>query len=309
MSTRPIRIGISACLLGEKVRYDGGHKRDAYAVRTLARHVELLPVCPEVAIGLGVPRAPIHLVLRDGAVRAVGVADPARDVTDALAGYGRRISRSLEDISGYVFKRRSPSCGLHDVAVEGGTRAGRGIYADAVLQALAPLPSADEADLADAARRDNFLERVFAFRRWQALVATGVTTAGLVQFHAAHKLALMAHSPRSVSELGRLVAHADPVERVAGDYIVRFMQTLSRPATAARHENALLHMLGYLKKRLDRADKAEMLDVIRRYRAQRVPRAAVLKLLRRHFKRHPDVYISRQTYLYPSTEEKTLRRL
>jgi uncharacterized protein YbgA (DUF1722 family)/uncharacterized protein YbbK (DUF523 family) len=307
---RRIRIGISSCLLGQKVRYDGGHKRDYYVVRSLVRHVELLPVCPEVGIGLGVPRAPIHLIRQGGAVRAVGVDDRSLDVTDALAAYAKAMSRSLDGISGYIFKQRSPSCGLRDVPVGGrGTRNGRGIYADAFLQTHRFVPAVDEAELADPALRDNFIERVFAYHRWQALTARGVTARRLAEFHAMHKVALMAHSPRAVTELGRFAAQAGSIEQAAGKYLARFMETLSQPPTAARHENALLHMMGYLKQRIDRADKAELLDAIRRYRADRAPRSAVLKLLRRHFRRHPDAYISRQTYLYPSLEEKTLRRL
>jgi uncharacterized protein YbgA (DUF1722 family)/uncharacterized protein YbbK (DUF523 family) len=309
VSVRRVRIGISSCLLGQKVRYDGGHKRDNYVVRSLARHVELLPVCPEVGIGLGVPRAPIHLVRRGKEVRAVGVDDRTIDVTDALTAYAKTMSRSLGDISGYIFKQRSPSCGLQGVAVDGGIRSGRGIYADAFLQVHDSLPAADEAELGNPVLRDNFIEQVFAYHRWQELMARGVTANRLAEFHAMHKLALMAHSPRAVTELGRLIAQAGPIEQVAGKYFARFMQILSQPPTAARHENALLHMMGYLKKRLDRKAKAELLDAIRRYRAERAPRSVVLKLLRRHFRRHPDAYILRQTYLYPSPEEKMLRRL
>jgi len=309
VSTR-IRLGISSCLLGEKVRYDGGHKRDGYIMRTLARYFELVPVCPEVGIGLGVPRAPIWLVRRGATLRAVGVDDPALDVTDALAAYAQTMARGLGDVSGYIFKRRSPSCGLRDVAVDGDEDSGgRGIYADAFLNAHGDLPAADEAELADPAARDNFLERVFAYRRWQDLAAAGVTRAGLTQFHAMHKLALMAHAPRAATELGRIAADIGRIEDIANAYVTRFMQTLAQRTTPARHENALLHMMGYLKKQIDRADKAEMLNAIKRYRVGKVPRAAVLKLLRRRFKRHPDAYILRQTYLYPGTEEKTLRRL
>lgn len=310
MSTPFVRIGISSCLLGQKVRYDGGHKRVSYIVRTLTRHVDLVPVCPEVGIGLGVPRAPIHLIQHADRIRAIGVDDTTIDVTDALAAYGRAMSRSLHGISGYIFKQRSPSCGLHGVPVHGnGARRGRGIYADAFLGAHGDLPTADETDLVGPALRDNFLERVFAYRRWQTLLADGVTVAGLTAFHAIHTLALMAHSPRSVAELGRMVADVGKVEHTSGRYIARFMEVLSHPATPARHENVLLHIMGYLKKKLGPRDKAEVLDAIRRYRANRAPRSVVLTLLRRHFRRHPDAYMLQQTYLYPSVEEKTLRRL
>lgn len=163
-----IRLGVSSCLLGERVRYDGNHKRDEYVVRALGAHFDLVPVCPEMAIGLGVPRAPIHLVGDPGAPRAVGVDDATRDVTDRLAAYGHRMARALDDISGYVFKSRSPSCGLEQVAVHAGDRAigtASGIYARAFMDARPLLPVTDEAQLQDPEERARFIERVHAYHR------------------------------------------------------------------------------------------------------------------------------------------------
>jgi uncharacterized protein YbgA (DUF1722 family)/uncharacterized protein YbbK (DUF523 family) len=306
-----IRIGISSCLLGEPVRYDGGHKREPYVARTLARHFELIPVCPEVAIGMGVPRAPIQLVGCAGAVRAVGREDPTLDVTAALGAYGRRMAGALDDVSGYLFKSRSPSCGVAGVPVHGGARigAGRGIYADAFLAAHPHLPVAEESSLGDAAARDNFLERVFAYHRWQQLLAHGVTAARLEAFHATHKLALMAHRPRAVSELGRIVARAGRARapRAATEYLGGFMSALAVPATPARHENALLHAMGFLKRELDRNQKAELLAAIAGVR--RGEAAPARRLLRRHFRRHRHAEIARQLYLYPEPLERRLRRL
>jgi uncharacterized protein YbbK (DUF523 family) len=158
-----LRIGVSSCLLGERVRYDGGHKRNKWIARTLARHFELVPVCPEVAIGLGVPRPPIRLVLRAGKVRAVGVHDPLLDVSHALTRYGREMAVTLDDLCGYVFKARSPSCSVAGIAVKGARETHAGLYAAAFLKAHPLLPVEDEERLQDAALRRQFLARVRAY--------------------------------------------------------------------------------------------------------------------------------------------------
>lgn len=308
-----IRIGISSCLLGERVRYDGGHKRDRYIATTLARHVEFVPVCPEVAIGLGVPRPPVELVGRPGSVRARRRDDPRLDVTGKLAAYGSRMARSLADVSGYLFKARSPSCGLHAVPVHDGRRPrrGRGVYADAFLQAHPDLPAEEEGGLADSDRRDNFLERVIAYHDWQSLVAGGVTAARLEQFHVAHRLSLMAHSARAVSELGGIVTRAGRGQaRAAADaYLAGFMRALARPATMARHHNVLQYALGYLERELDRDEKATLLAAMERRRRGSMTQKAMLALMRRHFRRHPHAYLARQTYFFPDARERALRGL
>ncbi len=312
MSPR-IRIGISSCLLGEAVRYDGMHKFDSYIVRMLGRYFDFEPVCPEVGIGLGVPRMPIHLIGRPGNARAVGRDDPRTDVTQTLARYGRRMGRELDDVSGYIFKSRSPSCGLQRVPVHasGRTRSGRGIYAEALLSTQPWLPATDETQLSDPLLRDNFLERVFAYRRWQESVATGLNAAGLADFHAAHTLALMAHRPRAVSELGGLVALAERgrTGALAQEYLVIFFSTLTRPATKARHMAVLQRILDHLHRKLGRSESAALRNAIRDFSADKLPRARVLTMFRRHFRGLADPAIVRQTYLYPDTIEQRLRRI
>jgi len=307
------RLGISSCLLGQRVRYDGHRKRDSYVSDTLARHFELVPVCPEVAIGLGVPRPPIRLVGSVTHPRAVGVDDPALDVTVALAAYGRRQARALDGICGYIFKSKSPSCGLERVKVyrrgAAAPRVGTGIYA-AAFRAAAPLvPLEEEGRLNDPARRDSFLERAFAYHRWQELKAAGVTAARLVEFHAAHKLVLMAHGPARYAALGRVVARAGrgSIRMTAARYIEGFMQALARPATRRMHANVLMHVAGYLKRQLDAGDRAELRQAIEAYRTTAMPLLVPVTLLRHHFRRHPDPWIARQAYLYPDAHELTLR--
>jgi uncharacterized protein YbgA (DUF1722 family)/uncharacterized protein YbbK (DUF523 family) len=308
-----IRIGISSCLLGEKVRFDGNHKHDSFLTGTLGRFFEWVPVCPEVAIGLGIPRPPIRLTGSPAAPRAVGVKDPGMDVTDRLADYGRRQAHKLDDICGYIFKSKSPSCGMERVKVYQGSGApaarGRGIYADAFLAAQPWLPAEEEGRLGDTRLRENFIERVFVYRRWQELTDRELTASRLVEFHTRHKLALMAHDVEGYRALGRFVARAGRrVSRETGhEYIRRLMESLKRPATQARHANVLMHLMGYLKKRLDAADKAEMLELIHAYRRGEAPFAAPLILLRHHFRRFPDPYIAQQTYLHPDPRELLLR--
>ncbi len=308
-----IRIGISSCLLGQKVRYDGNHQHDSFLTGTLGRFFEWVPVCPEVAIGLGVPRPPIRLTGSPAAPRAVGVKDASIDVTDKLAAYGRKQARALDGISGYVFKSKSPSCGMERVKVyqHAGAPAarGRGIYADAFLAAQPWLPAEEEGRLGNPLLRENFIERVFVYRRWQELLARGLTAGRLGEFHARHKLALMAHDVEACRALGRWVAQARSrhLTTLAQDYISRLMEALKRPSTPARHANVLMHLMGYLKNNLDAADKAELLELIHAYRRGETLRVAPLTLLLHHFRLQPDVYIAGQTYLHPDPRELLLR--
>ncbi|MDH5512690.1 MAG: DUF523 and DUF1722 domain-containing protein [Gammaproteobacteria bacterium] len=308
-----IRLGISSCLLGQKVRFDGNHKHDSFLTGTLGEYFEWVPVCPEVAIGLGIPRPPIRLVGSPGSPRAVGVKDDTLDVTDRLASYGRQQSRQLDDLCGYVFKSKSPSCGMERVKIyqRAGipAKSGRGIYAEAFLSAQPWLPAEEEGRLSDPRLRENFIERVFVYRRWQEHTAHGLTAARLVEFHTRHKLALMAHDVEAYRALGRLVAQAGRrnLKETGQEYLARLMQALQRLATPARHANVQMHLMGYLKKHLDSDDKAELLGMIHAFRRGEVPFAGPLTLLRHHFRRHPDPYIAAQTYLNPDSRELLLR--
>ena len=312
-SSVKIRLGISSCLLGQRVRYDGNHKLDSFLTDTLGQYFEWVPVCPEVAIGLGVPRPPIRLVGSTAAPRAVGVQDDSIDVTDKLAAYGKQQARKLTDLSGYVFKSRSPSCGMERVKVYphagAPAKSGRGVYADAFLAAQPWLPAEEEGRLSNPHLRENFIERVFVYRRWQEHTARGLTAARLVEFHTRHKLALMAHDVVAYSALGRLVAQAGRhhLKESGREYLVRLMQAFQHLATRQRHANVLLHLMGYLKKHLDAGDKAELLAMIHAYRRGEAPFAAPLTLLKHHFRRHPDLYVAGQTYLNPDPRELLLR--
>lgn len=312
-SSEKIRIGISSCLLGQEVRFDKGHKRDGFITGTLSEYFEFVPLCPEVAIGLGVPREPIRLVGGAESPRAVGVRTESLDVTDALVDYGRRMARELGDVSGYIFKSKSPSCGMERVKIYTSkgpaSKNGIGLYAREIMRGRPLLPVEEEGRLNDPVLRENFIERVFAYRRWQDATASRLTPAKIVAFHTAHKLSLMAHSPEQYRSLGRLVADAGkrPLAELAEAYITGFMEAMKRRATRKRHANVLMHLMGYLKRKLDSEDKAELREVIDAYRLGYVPLVVPITLLNHHFRRHPDPYVARQIYLNPHPKELMLR--
>jgi uncharacterized protein YbbK (DUF523 family)/uncharacterized protein YbgA (DUF1722 family) len=268
---RPIKVGISACLLGNEVRYDGGHKRDAFLADTFGRFVDWVPVCPEVECGLGTPREAMRLVRMGNDVRMITVKT-GTDLTARMEKFARRRLPSLvqEGLSGYIFKKDSPSCGLERVKVYdvgAPTRSGRGLFAAALVERLPHLPVEEEGRLSDARLRENFVERVFAYWRLRALFDSTWTVKALVRFHTAHKLMVMAHSPEAYRHLGRLTAEAAgcPRAEVARRYEERFMTALAVIATPRRHTDVLQHMLGSFKGRLGRESKAELAVALCRF--------------------------------------------
>jgi uncharacterized protein YbgA (DUF1722 family)/uncharacterized protein YbbK (DUF523 family) len=309
-----IRLGVSACLLGHEVRYDGGHKRDAFLTDILGPFVEWVPVCPEMEVGLGVPRPPIRLVGDPAAPRLV-VEKSGEDLTARMRRWasGRIDALAALGLHGYVLKRGSPSCGLVRVRVydDDGRpgRVGRGMFAAALTDALPLLPVEEEGRLTDAGIRESFIERVFAAARWQAFSASRPRVRDLVAFHAAHKFAILAHSPRDDAELGRLVAGAGP--RLAPDtlatYGTRFTQALAVRATRVRHVNVLQHLAGFLKRQLTADERAELGEVIAEYRRGLVPLVVPLTLLKHHVRRLGVAYLADQVYLSPHPKELMLR--
>lgn len=309
-----IRIGISMCLLGEEVRFDGGHKRDAFLVDTFGHYVEWLPVCPEVEIGLGTPREPIHLVRSEKAIRLVGVKSGS-DHSDAMREYAAKKAEELArlELCGFILKKDSPSCGMERVKIynPGGVseRTGRGLFADALMARLPYLPVEEEGRLSDPRLRDNFVERVFACRRLHDLFGGRWTIGHLVRFHTAHKLVLMAHSPTAYGVLGRLVAGGKALSRpeLRERYERRFMEALAVIATPRRHANVLYHILGYFKTPLDGDSRAELAATIEDYRNGLVPLIVPITLVRHHVRRLAVSYLAGQAYLEPHPKELMLR--
>ncbi len=318
MNEQAICVGVSSCLMGEEVRFDGGHKQDRFIRNTLSEHFRLVPVCPEVAIGLGTPRQPIHLMERGRGeakeIRVVGVKDASLDVTEALNDYADRMADRLGGrISGYLLKNKSPSCGMERVKVyndsgQPGSNA-PGAYAARLMERLPNLPMEEEGRLNDDVLRENFIQRVYVYHRWQTLLAEGLTPARLVDFHTRHKLMLLAHDQAEYRRMGRLVARAGemPVEELAETYETRLMGTLRKRASRRDHANVLYHLMGYLKIPLDSHDRMEIVDTIEEYRQGRVPLVVPLTLLEHHFRRHPHPYVEAQHYLRPYPRELMLR--
>jgi uncharacterized protein YbgA (DUF1722 family)/uncharacterized protein YbbK (DUF523 family) len=314
-----IRLGISACLLGQEVRFDGGHKRDPFLADILGPHVEWVPVCPEVEMGLGTPRETLRLVRVEGSTRMITTRTEV-DHTDGMNSWAKRRLDALakEDLSGYVLKKDSPSCGMERVKVyeadEGmPARNGRGLFAAALLARVPLLPVEEEGRLSDARLRENFIERVFAYRRLKDLFASwgrGAPGRGaLVAFHTAHKMSLLAHSTTAYQELGRLVARAGELTRadLQSQYETRFMQTLALPATTRRHTNVLTHMAGHLKKLIDAPSRQELAACIDEYRRGLVPLVVPITLIRHHVRMHDVEYLRGQIYLEPHPRELMLR--
>ena len=307
-------LGISACVLGEEVRYDGGHKRTAFVTDVLAHFVRFVSVCPEVEIGLGIPRETIHLVARENGIRLLGTRSE-RDHTDAMRAYARRKMKELErlDLSGYILKKDSPSCGMARVRLYTdtgpATRTGVGLYAAALLAAFPDLPVEEEGRLLDARLRENFVERVFAYRRVQNLFAARWTMGELVRFHTAEKLLHLAHDPATYTALGRLVATARGRERrsLAATYRRTCMQGLAKLATVRKNVNVLQHIQGYFKKCASEADRRELQGIIEDFGKGLVPLVVPITLIRHLARRYEVSYLVGQTYLEPHPKELMLR--
>jgi uncharacterized protein YbgA (DUF1722 family)/uncharacterized protein YbbK (DUF523 family) len=313
-SSPAVRIGVSSCLLGQKVRFDGGHKRDAFLVDTFGEFVEWVPVCPEIEVGMGLPREPIRLIRSAAAIQLVGVKS-ATDHTESMTRYSERRVEKLarENLDGYILKKDSPSCGMERVKVYdpngSPARTGRGLFAAALIARCPLLPVEEEGRLSDPRLRDNFVERVFAYRRLRDLWAGRWTLRALVEFHTAHKLTLLAHSPEVYRALGRLVATASALARteVQARYEAGFMRGMATLATPRKHVNVLQHMLGYFRKALDDQSRAELADTVADYQRGLVPLIVPVTLFRHHVRRCGVTYLAGQTYLDPHPKELMLR--
>lgn len=313
-ATRPLRIGVSRCLLGEQVRFDGGHKRDVFLTEALAPFVEWVPVCPEVEVGLGTPRESMRLVGDKDEPRLLTIKTLV-DHTRAMHHFSQRRVRELEalDLCGYVFKKDSPSCGLERVRIYGShgmpMRNGTGLFAKAFTDRFPLVPVEEEGRLSDPTLRENFIERVFAYRRWRDLTLSRVTRQAIVAFHTVHKYLLLAHSRPHYQALGRLVGQADrytPAE-LAEHYGVQFMEALRVKATVRKHVNVLHHILGYFKDQLREKARDQLREVIDDYHKGLTPLIVPLTLVRHYVNLFDVSYIQNQVYLNPHPKELMLR--
>ena len=311
---RPLRIGISACLLGQTVRYDGGHKRDHFLTDVLAGFVEWVPVCPEMEAGFGTPREAMRLVRGENGIRLMTI-NSQQDVTAPLQNASARRIHALEheDLSGYVLKANSPSCGLMRVKLHDGSRmpsrSGRGLFAGALAEHFPHLPLEEEGRLSDARIRENFIERIFGYWRLRGLFRKGWTVADLVRFQTAHKLILMSHSPKAATALGRIVGDAKALGRGETErrYSDGFMSALAVMTTARRHTNVLQHMAGYFSRQLDKDSRDELHATIDDYHRGLVPLIVPITLIRHHVLVCHVEYLAGQLYLAPHPKELMLR--
>jgi len=309
-----IPVGISSCLLGESVRFDGGHKQHSYVQKTLGEYFEFKPFCPEVAIGLGIPRKPIRLIRQAGSeeIRCVSTVDASKDFTDDLVNIAQQQAHWQGDLCGYILKRGSPSCGMERVKVYSDKgmpfNDGAGIYAATMMKRFPELPCEEEGRLGDSKLRENFVQRVYVMWRWKQLLESGITVGKLVDFHARHKLILMSHDQQDYRQLGKLVAgiRKDNLQEMLTVYLADLMRALKKIATAGNHVNVLQHIQGYLKQNLDRDDKQELVQCIEEYRSGVVPLIVPITLLNHHFRRNPNEYIERSWYMKPYPAELSL---
>lgn len=309
-----INVGVSACLLGQKVRYDGGHKHDHYITDTLGRFFTFVPVCPEVESGMPTPREAMRLE-GDPAAPRLMTRQSRIDKTEQMLSYCRAKLVELEkaDLCGFIFKKDSPSSGLFRVKVytDSGmpVKNGSGLFAAAFARRFPLLPMEEEGRLFDAALRENFIERVFSYRRWKDFLGNAPDIGKLVTFHTAQKLLLMAHSPKHYREMGVLVAHAREInqEELFSRYEELFMTGLALQATAKKNTNVLQHIMGYFKKELSPNEKAELQEIISSYHNHLLPLVVPLTLLRHYVNKYEQKYLQGQVYLSPHPAELMLR--
>ncbi len=309
-------LGIGACVYGQRVRYNGESKRAQPLMRRVDTHFELRPFCPEVAIGLGVPREPIRLVgdAEDGSVRAMDSDSQTKDYTDQLESHAAKVLEQNPDLCGYILVKGSPSCGWervkrynqdgHSVASDS-----RGVFAQAMHSIDPLLPLEDDGRLNDPGLRESFFCRAYAYASWKSLLANGLSKASLLEFYSEHKYLVMAHHYESYRRIGRLLADlkADRLETIADEFITLLMTALSKPASRHSHSNALMHVMGYLKRCISSEERQEMRALIEDYRQGVVPLVVPVTLLKHHFARHDVPYMARQNFLSPYPEQLQLR--
>ncbi|GIU04299.1 YbgA family protein [Shewanella morhuae] len=306
-----IQIGISACLLGEKVRFDGGHKNSTYCNQEIKQFFDYVPVCPEMAIGLGAPRKSIRLV-RDGETVLVQSGDGSLDVTDKLNEYSESKVQELDFLGGYLLCAKSPTCGMervteYKIGTNNGSKSGIGVFARKLMERYPLLPVEEEGRLHDLVLRENFFTRVYAYHDWQLMKHEGLTKHKLVKFHSRYKYLLMAHSPTWYRDLGPIVAHIDDLEQSATRYFEGFMTALKINATRKNHTSTLQHIQGYFKKHLSKEQKNELSEAIMKYREGLLPLLVPITLINHYLREFPTPYIEEQVYLHPHPEALKLR--
>jgi uncharacterized protein YbgA (DUF1722 family)/uncharacterized protein YbbK (DUF523 family) len=309
-----VRLGISSCLLGDPVRWNAGHKLDRFLANTLGQFVDYVPVCPEVEAGFGVPRESMRLVGDPEKPRLITFKSKT-DQTDQMLRWARKRVKELEkeDLHGFIFKSDSPSSGMIRVKVytEKGmpVKKGVGMFAREFMAHFPLIPAEDDGRLHDPHIRENFVERIFALRRWRQTVENGKNMGNLVDFHTRNKLLILSHSPKHYKVMGKLVAEGKPMplKELYAQYETTLMEALALKASPKKHLNVLQHLMGYFKKQLSKDEKQELLDVFDRYRREFVPLVVPLTLINHFVRKYDQPYLKLQTYLNPHPVELKLR--
>ena len=308
-----IILGISACLTGDQVRFDKSHKKSDFCMNQLGKFVEYQKFCPEVAVGLPVPRPTIRQIKREDMIH-VSRPDGSMDVTDEMNNYANKVASKISHLSGFVFMKGSPSCGMSRVKVyyehgKGCEHDGIGLFAKQIMEQNPNLPCEENGRLNDPHLRENFVLRVFTYKKWQNLIANGITKHKMIEFHSQQKYMVMSHNVSAYKVLGKLLGekHDLPVEELAEQYITILMKAIKKPASRKNHTNTLQHLQGYFKKHLTKENKQELAENIIAYHDGLIPLLSPLTLINHHLINHPNEYLAKQAYLSPYPKDLKLR--
>jgi len=311
---KKIKVGISACLLGQPVRFNGSHKNSPFCSDVLSQWFEFVPICPEVEIGMGIPREPIRLVNENNQIRVKNVTDQSKDYTEELHALADKRAPELHDLCGYIFMQKSPSCGVFRVKVYNSngmpeTNPAMGAFAFQLKKHHPLMPMEEAGRINDIRLRENFIIRVFANHDWRENVLKQPAAKDIVAFHTRYKFLLQAHSEAIYRQLGQLVADAGvrPLNAVIQEYFILFTECLSQVAKINNHVNVLLHMLGFLKTKLPAEAKASIIKLIDRYKEQKVSLIVPVTMLKHYVEIYKVEYLLNQKYLSPYPYELGLR--
>jgi uncharacterized protein YbgA (DUF1722 family)/uncharacterized protein YbbK (DUF523 family) len=314
MKNEKPEIGIGACLVGQAVRYNGDSKRSNPHIDRLQDCLSPRAFCPEMAIGLGVPRETVRLVGEPGDLRLTDSATQSANHTAAMVDYAARVVEKNPDMAGYILVKGSPSCGYQRVKrynEDGNAVASdaSGVFATALMQLDPLLPVEEDGRLHDDRLRENFISRVYAYHDWKQLLKTGISRHSLTGFWARYKYQAMASDVSGYRQIGRMLAESRgvPLEQLAEKFITLLMRSLAKLPTRKSHSNVLQHLRGYLKRDLDGGDKRELDTLIGQYRSGVVPLVVPVTLLQHHFKKFSNAYIDQQVYMRPYPEQLMLR--
>ncbi len=314
MVAQQIPIGISHCLLGAPVRFDGGHKHWSWCTETLTQYFSFQPICPEVESGMSIPREPIRQVERSDGIQLVATKNITHDFTEQLSRYSKNKVESLSELSGFIFMKNSPTCGLERVkvyseATQMPQKKGIGIFARYFSEKYPLIPVEDSGRLQDAAIRENFIARVFIYHQWNTEIKPNLSSRKLIEFHSKHKFTLLAHCQSAYREAGKRLGNLkeESLETIANEYIAIMMRGLRKIASKKNHTNVLQHLIGFIKEDIEPTQKQEILGSIEEYRNGDIPLLVPITLVRHYINQYGTPYVKAQSYWQPHPRALKLR--